>query len=172
MLLVRICLDVEENWTKLPLGRNKRHKRTDTPQPKSRECCPVDILAWRIAYLSVVPPKKIVKLCWSSRQILSERFDTASSLLHPRSQEHNSLKILTCTDSRLWIDKFNPKTKYRRVWYRSTCLFYQVSTSSPSTLRLGLTRAIVAFYGLEVPCGDVLVPAVPDFPATVSDLIF
>ena len=26
----------------------------------------------------------------------------------------------------------------------------------------------VALYGLEVPCGDVLVPAVPDFPATVS----
>lgn len=27
---------------------------------------------------------------------------------------------------------------------------------------------IVALYGLEVPCGDVLIPAVPDFPATVS----
>ena len=29
----------------------------------------------------------------------------------------------------------------------------------------------VALYGLEVPCGDVLVPAVPDFPATVSNKI-
>lgn len=28
--------------------------------------------------------------------------------------------------------------------------------------------SIVALYGLEVPCGDILVPAVPDFPATVS----
>ncbi len=26
----------------------------------------------------------------------------------------------------------------------------------------------VAVYGLEVPAGDVIVPAVPDFPATVS----
>ena len=26
----------------------------------------------------------------------------------------------------------------------------------------------VAFYGLEVPAGDVPIPAVPDFPATVS----
>jgi hypothetical protein len=25
----------------------------------------------------------------------------------------------------------------------------------------------VAFYGLEVPAGDIIVPAVPDFPATV-----
>jgi hypothetical protein len=33
---------------------------------------------------------------------------------------------------------------------------------------LDLTRYIVALYGLEVPCGDILVPAVPDFPATVS----
>jgi FK506-binding nuclear protein len=31
-----------------------------------------------------------------------------------------------------------------------------------------LTRDVVALYGLEVPCGDVLIPAVPDFPATVS----
>lgn len=30
---------------------------------------------------------------------------------------------------------------------------------------------IVALYGLEVPCGDIIVPAVPDFPATVSILI-
>ena len=26
----------------------------------------------------------------------------------------------------------------------------------------------VAMYGLEVPAGDILIPAVPDFPATVS----
>jgi hypothetical protein len=35
-------------------------------------------------------------------------------------------------------------------------------------LELYLTRFQVALYGLEVPCGDVLIPAVPDFPATVS----
>lgn len=29
-------------------------------------------------------------------------------------------------------------------------------------------RQTVALYGLEVPCGDILIPAVPDFPATVS----
>ena len=26
----------------------------------------------------------------------------------------------------------------------------------------------VAVYGLEVPCGDIMVPAIADFPATVS----
>src|SRR5271169_409390 len=26
----------------------------------------------------------------------------------------------------------------------------------------------VALYGLEVPAGDIIIPAVPDFPATVS----
>ena len=31
-----------------------------------------------------------------------------------------------------------------------------------------LTRTTVAVYGLEVPCGDIMVPAIADFPATVS----
>lgn len=30
----------------------------------------------------------------------------------------------------------------------------------------------VAMYGLEVPCGDILVPAVSDFPATVSTHVY
>ena len=29
----------------------------------------------------------------------------------------------------------------------------------------------VAVYGLEVPSGDVIIPAVPDFPATVSTFV-
>lgn len=42
-------------------------------------------------------------------------------------------------------------------------VFYEMHSSEHD-----LTRNTVALYGLEVPCGDVLVPAVPDFPATVS----
>lgn len=36
------------------------------------------------------------------------------------------------------------------------------------TFKSCLTYKLVAFYGLEVPCGDVITPAVADFPATVS----
>jgi hypothetical protein len=36
-------------------------------------------------------------------------------------------------------------------------------------MELELTQILVALYGLEVSPGDVLVPAVPDFPATVSN---
>ena len=36
-------------------------------------------------------------------------------------------------------------------------------------MELELTQIIVALYGLEVSPGDILVPAVPDFPATVSN---
>jgi hypothetical protein len=34
-----------------------------------------------------------------------------------------------------------------------------------------LTRKTVALYGLGVPCGGEPMPALPDFPATVSVLI-
>jgi len=37
-----------------------------------------------------------------------------------------------------------------------------------SQSELELTKTTVALYGLEVPCGDIIIPAVPDFPATVS----
>jgi hypothetical protein len=39
-------------------------------------------------------------------------------------------------------------------------------------MELELTQILVALYGLEVSPGDVLVPAVPDFPATVSNKNF
>lgn len=33
-----------------------------------------------------------------------------------------------------------------------------------------MTLSAVAFYGLEVPAGDIVIPATPDFPATVRYL--
>ncbi|TAQ88219.1 Peptidylprolyl isomerase [Chlorociboria aeruginascens] len=35
-----------------------------------------------------------------------------------------------------------------------------------NTHELATAVQIIALYGLEVPCGDIIIPAVPDFPAT------
>jgi hypothetical protein len=43
-----------------------------------------------------------------------------------------------------------------------------VRISVRSSPHPGANMNKVALYGLEVPPGDIYVPAVPDFPATVS----
>jgi len=52
-----------------------------------------------------------------------------------------------------------PGTAGPQTAYRQEALF-SIACKMPLTA--------VAVYGLEVPAGDVLIPAAPEFPATVS----
>ena len=124
-----------------------------------------------ISYLSVVSArwrkKEILKLVLASRNLL---LDTAS--LPPQTTTNPALHT-GISNPRRQLQTLDPTSCFprRTIKQKTKCLFFQVRLMlAPRRLvdKHELTRTTVATYGLQVPPGDIIIPAIADFPATVS----